>query len=180
MNERNHVLGRFLEFSVHTPDILQSLGFYKLLGFQELKIGEVWSHKYAVVSDGELNIGLHDGKFERPALTFVHQDIARQARSMSKHSFDFHYLKVDPDVFNELGFLDRDKNLIRMIEARTFSPPTWTLTTRCVAAGSKPACRSRTQCAPHNSGHRWHPSCCAYVNSQPYTCASTRPICHWA
>ena len=61
------MLGRFLEFSIHTPDILQSLGFYKLLGFQELEIGDVWSHKYAVVSDGELNIGLHDGKFEGPA-----------------------------------------------------------------------------------------------------------------
>ncbi len=122
MNEQNHLLGRFLEFSIHTTDIIDSLGFYKLLGFQELEIGEVWSHKYAVVSDGELNIGLHDGKFEGPALTFVHQDLARQARSMSDHGFDFRYLRVDDDVFNELGFLDRDKNMITMIEARTFSP----------------------------------------------------------
>jgi hypothetical protein len=122
MSERSHLLGRFLEFSIHTPDILQSLGFYKLLGFQELEIGDVWSHRYAVVSDGELNIGLHDGKFEGSALTFVHQDLARQARSMSKHNFDFQYLKIDQDVFNEVGFLDRDKNMITMIEARTFSP----------------------------------------------------------
>ncbi len=122
MSEPDHLLGRFLEFSIHTPDIIESLGFYKLLGFQELEIGEVWSHKYAVVSDGELNIGLHDGKFEGSALTFVHQDLARQARSMTDHGFDFRYLKVDNDVFNELGFLDRDKNMITMIEARTFSP----------------------------------------------------------
>jgi len=122
MSERNHLLGRFLEFSVHTRDIIDSLGFYRLLGFEELEIGEVWSHKYAVVSDGALNIGLHDGKFEGPALTFVHQDLARQARSMSDHGFDFRYLRIDDDVFNELGFLDRDKNMITMIEARTFSP----------------------------------------------------------
>lgn len=122
MDEPKHLLGRFLEFSIHTPDIIDSLGFYKLLGFQELEIGDVWAHKYAVVSDGELNIGLHDGKIEAPALTFVHQDLARQARSMSDHGFDFQYLKVDQDVFNELGFLDRDKNLITMIEARSFSP----------------------------------------------------------
>ena len=122
MNEQKHLLGRFLEFSIHTSNIIESLGFYKLLGFQELEIGDVWSHKYAVVSDGELNIGLHDGKFERPALTFVHQDLARQARSMSDHGFDFRYLKVDEDVFNELAFFDRDKNMITMIEARTFSP----------------------------------------------------------
>ncbi len=122
MNGQNHLLGHFLEFSIHTSNIIESLGFYKLLGFEELEIGDVWSHKYAVVSDGELNIGLHDGKFERPALTFVHQDLARQARSMSDHGFDFRYLKVDEDVFNELAFFDRDKNMITMIEARTFSP----------------------------------------------------------
>ena len=122
MNEENNLLGRFLEFSIQTSNIIESLGFYKLLGFQELQVGEVWSHKYAVVSDGVLNIGLHDGKFDSPALTFVHQDVARQARSMSDHEFNFRYLKLNPEVFNELCFLDRDKNLVAMIEARTFSP----------------------------------------------------------
>ncbi len=121
MKEQRHLLGRFLEFSIPTTDIIQSLGFYKLLGFQELETGDAWSHKYIVISDGELNIGLHDGKFEGPALTFVHQDLARQARSMSDHGFDFQYLKVGEDVFNELGFLDSDKNMITMIEARTFA-----------------------------------------------------------
>lgn len=116
------MLGRFLEFSVHTPNIIDSLSFYRALGFQELKIGEVWSHKYAVVSDGELCIGLHDGKHEGPALTFVHQDLAREARGMADHGFDFRYLKLDDDVFNELGFIDRDGHLVTMVEARTFSP----------------------------------------------------------
>ena len=122
MSEENNLLGRFLEFSVQTSNVIESLGFYKLLGFQELEVGEVWTHKYAVVSDGVLNIGLHDGKFDGPALTFVHHDLARQARSMSDHGFNFRYLKVDQDVFNELGFLDRDENFVAMIEARTFSP----------------------------------------------------------
>jgi hypothetical protein len=122
MNEENNLLGRFLEFSIQTPDMIESLGFYKLLGFQELQVGEVWKHKYAVVSDGVLNIGLHDGRFEAPALTFVHHDVARQARSMSDHGFDFRYMKVNPDIFNELCFLDRDRNIVAMIEARTFSP----------------------------------------------------------
>ena len=114
--------GRFLEFSIQTPDIINSLGFYRSLGFQELEIGDMWPHKYAVVSDGELCIGLHDGKFESSALTFVHEDLARKARSMSDHGYDFRYLKVDEDEFNELGFLDPDGHLITMIEARTFTP----------------------------------------------------------
>lgn len=59
-------LGQFLEFSVQTSDVLESLQFYKTLGFVELEIGDVWTHKYAVVSDGELNIGLHDREFDSP------------------------------------------------------------------------------------------------------------------
>lgn len=117
------LLGRFLEFSVRTPDILDSLGFYKAMGFTELTIGDVWSHKYAVVSDGDLCIGLHDRVFDSPALTFVHRKLAKRARAMSDHGFDFSFLKLDGDVFNELGFPDRDGNMITMVEARTFSPP---------------------------------------------------------
>lgn len=116
------MLGHFLEFSVPTTNIIDSLGFYRSLGFQELEIGDMWPHKYAVVSDGELCIGLHDGKFESPAVTFVQQDLAREARSMSDHGFDFKYLKVDEDEFNEVAFVDQDGHLITMIEARTFTP----------------------------------------------------------
>lgn len=116
------MLGRFLEFSVPTDNIIDSLGFYRSLGFQELEIGDMWPHKYAVISDGELCIGLHDGKFESPTVTFVHQDLAREARSMSDHGFDFKHLKVDEDEFNEVAFIDRDGHLVTMIEARTFTP----------------------------------------------------------
>lgn len=116
-------LGRFLEFGVHAPDILESLAFYKALGFSELAIGDVWTHKYAVVSDGEVSIGLHDQEFDSPAITFVHPDLARHARSMSDHGLRLSVLKIDEDVFNELAFKDRDGHLIRLLEARTFSPP---------------------------------------------------------
>lgn len=113
-------IGRFLEFSIRTPDILHSLLFYKTLGFVELEIGEVWSHKYAVVSDGELTIGLHDREFDAPAITFVQQDVAKHARSMSDHGFEFSYMQLGDDAFNELRFPDRDGHMITMIEARTF------------------------------------------------------------
>ena len=117
------MLGRWLELSVHAPDVLESLGFYKALGFTELECGDVWSHKYAVVSDGDVSIGLHERVFDSPTLTFVQNDLAKHARSMSDHGYDFSFLKVDEDVFNELGFTDRDGHMISMIEARTFSLP---------------------------------------------------------
>lgn len=114
-------LGRFLEMSVHTPDILDSLQYYKTLGFTELEIGDVWSHKYAVVSDGVLCIGLHGREFDSPAITFVQPDLAKHARSMSDHGFHFNTMHLDADMFNELGLTDSDGHVISMLEARTFS-----------------------------------------------------------
>ncbi len=114
-------IGRFLEFAVQTQDILESLHFYKSLGFTELESTDVYTHKYAVVSDGELNIGLHNKEFDSPAVTFVQQDLAPHARSMADHGFDFAFLRLDEDVFNELGFRDRDNHAVIMVEARTFN-----------------------------------------------------------
>lgn len=114
-------VGRFLEFSVRTPDILESLAYYRLLGFSELEIGDTWPHKYAVVSDGSLCIGLHDREFDAPAMSFVQQDLAKRARRMADHGFRFSFMRLDEDVFNELGLEDYDGNMITMLEARTFS-----------------------------------------------------------
>lgn len=113
-------IGRFLEFSVEAPNILESLHFYRTLGFTELESNDVLTHKYAVVSDGELNIGLHSKEFKSPALTFVQQDLAKHARSMTDSGYDFDFLRLDEDVFNELGFCDRDGHAVTMVEARTF------------------------------------------------------------
>lgn len=116
------MLGQFLELSVPATDIVESLAFYKTLGFSELQSGDVWPHKYAVISDGRLCIGLHDLALDGPTLTFVHRDLAKHARAMSDHGFQFTQMNIDSEVFNELGFSDVDGNLIHMIEARTFSP----------------------------------------------------------
>lgn len=117
------MLGNWLELSVHAPDVLSSLQFYKALGFHELETGDVRSHRYAVVSDGNICIGLHDRELEQATLTFVRQEVARHALSMSDAGYQFSFVRVDEDVFNELGFEDRDGHLISMIEARTFTAP---------------------------------------------------------
>ena len=95
-----------------------------MLGFHELDVDDVRSHKYAVVSDGELCIGLNDLHAEDgPAVTFVHENLAREASSMSDHGFDFHTLQLDEDKFNELALRCPDGHVARMIEARTFARP---------------------------------------------------------
>jgi hypothetical protein len=113
-------LGRFLEISVQTANVPESLNWYKMLGFTELTTGDMWSHKYAVVSDGVLCIGLHDREFDSPAITFVQPDLARHARSMADHGFDFSFMHLNEESFNEIGVTDRDGHLITMVEARTF------------------------------------------------------------
>jgi len=115
------MLDTWLEFSVQTDDIVESLAFYKGLGFVELETGDAWTHGYAVVTDGDISIGLHDRVFDAPALTFVQQDLAVHARSMADHGFDLSFMHVDEDVFNEIGLPDRDGNMVTIIEARTFS-----------------------------------------------------------
>jgi hypothetical protein len=74
-----------------------------------------------VVSDGVLNIGLHDRTFDAPAVTFVQQDLAKHARAMTDHGFDFSFMRLDEDVFNELGLADNDGHMVTMLEARTFT-----------------------------------------------------------
>lgn len=113
-------IGRFLEVSVRCQDVPESLNYYKALGFTELLTSDVWRHRYAVVSDGVLSIGLHDREFDSPAITFVQPDLARHARSMADHGFDFSFMHLDEDVFNEIGVKDRDGHLITIFEARTF------------------------------------------------------------
>ena len=115
------MLGRWLELSVRAQDILESLAFYRALGFRELTTGDVWSHGYAVVSDGDLCIGLHDRSFDSPSLTFVHPNLGKHARKMQRHGYEFTYMKLDDDVFNELQFTSPNGHLVSMIEARTFS-----------------------------------------------------------
>ena len=112
-------IGRFLELSVRTPDIIDSLHFYKLLGFQEVESGDIWTHKYTVVSDGLINIGLHDREFDSPGVTFVQPELARHARSMADHGFEFTRMQLGEDVFNELHLSDHDRHTIIMLEART-------------------------------------------------------------
>ena len=63
------MLGRFLEYSVATPDVAASLEFYIKLGFSPAEVGEAWPHPYAVVTDGRIHLGLHQHPLPAPSLT---------------------------------------------------------------------------------------------------------------
>ncbi len=116
------MLGRFLEFSLATPDIRASLDFYTRLGFSQCEVGEAWPHPYAVVTDGRICLGLHQHPIPAPSLTFVKPDLLKFLSRLERLSIELEFRRLGDDVFNEIGWFDPTGQLIRLIEARTFSP----------------------------------------------------------
>jgi catechol 2,3-dioxygenase-like lactoylglutathione lyase family enzyme len=127
------VLGRFLEYSLATPDIQASLDFYTRLGFSQAEVGEAWFHPYAVVTDGRICLGLHQEAIPAPSMTFVKPDLFKHLGTLEEIGLVFEFRRLGNDVFNEIGWLDPSGQLVRLIEARTFSPSKrrGTETSRC-------------------------------------------------
>jgi catechol 2,3-dioxygenase-like lactoylglutathione lyase family enzyme len=116
------VLGRFLELSLATPDIQASLDFYVKLGFSQAQVGDAWPHPYAVVTDGRIYLGLHQAAIPAACITFVKPDLLKQLDALERLGVNFEFRRLGNDVFNEVGWFDPSGQLIRLIEARTFSP----------------------------------------------------------
>ncbi len=116
------MIGRFLEFSVHSPDVLAAVRHYEMLGFRQLSVGEIWSHPYAVVSDGRAVIGIHAYEFDSPAVTFVLQSLSAKLPRLAEQGIRFAFSKTGDDQFNEAGFVSPAGQMITLLEARTYSP----------------------------------------------------------
>ncbi len=118
------MLGRFLEVSLPTPRILDSWQFYQRLGFTSAIVGETWAHRYSVVTDGRLVIGLHDdGAVTTPQLSYVLPELARELKAIEALGIEFDRRQLADDSFNEAVFTTPDGQQVRLMEARTFSPP---------------------------------------------------------
>lgn len=116
------MLGRFLEVSVSCPDVLRSIHAFEALGFVEIPVGDVWSHPYAVMSDGRLNIGLHRYDFDSPSLTFVQSDLEKWRDAYRVQGIELAFEKLSSESFNELGFVAPGGQMTAVLESRTFSP----------------------------------------------------------
>jgi hypothetical protein len=92
------------------------------LGFSAADVGDAWSHPYAVVTDGRVCLGLHQRSLPGPALTFVKPDLLKYLGRLEERGIEFEFRYLGNDVFNEVGWFDPSGQLIRLIEARTFSP----------------------------------------------------------
>jgi hypothetical protein len=117
------MFSRFLEISVHAPEIRDSLAFYESLGFVQAPVGETFNHPYAVVTDGRLFVGLHGRAVPSPALTFVMPRLMHGMEQLEQLGIEFEDLQLGNEVFNRLSFRDPSGQCVNVLEARTFSPP---------------------------------------------------------
>lgn len=113
--------GQFLELSIPTGDIAESLEFYRRIGFTEVPVNDIRQHYYAVVTDGRIAIGLHGAGFDEPTLTFVWPEIAHHVGTLEDAGHEFEFVELGEETFNEAALLSPDGHPLRFIEARTFS-----------------------------------------------------------
>lgn len=85
-------------------------------------MGETWPHAYAVVTDGRIHLGLHGVPEAVPALTFVRPRLLQHLAAIEHLGLELEFRRLGNDVFNEIGWLDPSGQLVRIVEARTFSP----------------------------------------------------------
>jgi hypothetical protein len=116
------MLGRFLELALLTDDPGTSWHAFRRLGFADATSGDVLTHPYGVVAAEGLALGLH-AKGDEPSLVFVRPDVAALERELSGRFIDVESVRLGSDVFNELALREPGGTLLRVIEARTFSPP---------------------------------------------------------
>ncbi len=117
------MLGRFLEVALVTDD--PGAGWIDLqrLGFAGATSGDIGTHAYGVVACEGLAIGLHAVGSEPFGLNFVRPDVAALDRELTTRLIDVENIRLGSDVFNELCLREPGGVLLRVIAARTFSPP---------------------------------------------------------
>jgi hypothetical protein len=116
------MLGQLLEFAVHAPRSVATLGLYEALGFQSLPVAEIPGAPFAAMWDGRATIGLHDAEIDGIMPTFVRPELKAHARALRHLGVELELEELAADQFNRIAFRDPSGRLITLIEARTFSP----------------------------------------------------------
>ena len=117
------MLGRLLELSLVVDDVGIAWQRWQALGFVAASAGDVWPHPYGVVACRGLAIGLHARGDEPVALTFVREDVAQLERELSLRLLGVDHAQLGAEAFNFVELREPGGMLLRIVEARTFSPP---------------------------------------------------------
>lgn len=117
------MLGRFLEIAVRSDDILASIAWYESLGFVQATVGDSRTHRYAVLTDGRLRLGLHADAIEAPTLTWVQPGLAAHLTALSVLGIEAEQARLGEEDFHEARLRDPSGQVVSLVEARTYSPP---------------------------------------------------------
>jgi hypothetical protein len=117
------MLGRFLEVALVTGDAGEDWQRLQQLGFEPAPTGDIWPHPYGVVACEGIALGLHARGEEPLCLMFVRPDVAGLHRELMARGVRIEHARLGSDAFNELALREPGGMLLRVLEARTFSPP---------------------------------------------------------
>jgi hypothetical protein len=117
------MLGRFHELSLLTADIAGSWERWLSLRFAAGEAGDVWKHPYGVVACEGLSVGLHASGEEPVCVTFVRPDVAGLEKKLSNRLIGVDRAQLGAEEFNLLELREPGGVLLRIQEARSFSPP---------------------------------------------------------
>jgi hypothetical protein len=117
------MLGRFLELALVVDDPGAAWLRYQQLGFVTAETGDVFRHAYGVVACRNFALGLHGRGDESPSIVFVRPDVAALHRDLSKKGLRVETAQLGSDAFNQLTLREPGGLQVRVLEARSFSPP---------------------------------------------------------
>jgi len=117
------MLGRLLEVALVTADTGGTWQQLQKLRFEPAATGDIWPHSYGVVACEGLAIGLHAKGDEPFSVVFVRPEVAALHRELTALGIDIESARLGSDVFNELWLRDPGGTALRVLEARSFSPP---------------------------------------------------------
>jgi hypothetical protein len=117
------MLGRFLELAVVVDDPVAAWQRFQNCGFAAAETGDIWKHPYGVVACRGFALGFHARGIEDMSIVFVRQDVAALHRGLANSGVQIEQACLGSDAFNELALREPGGRLIRVLEARSFSPP---------------------------------------------------------
>ncbi|HMA12958.1 MAG TPA: hypothetical protein VKO83_13790 [Steroidobacteraceae bacterium] len=117
------MLGQFLEVALVAADASDDWQRLQRLGFEPAPTGDIWPHAYGVVTCEGLAIGLHARGDDPLSVVFVRPEVAALHRELSAHGIDIETARLGSDAFNELTLREPGGIALKVLEARSFSPP---------------------------------------------------------
>lgn len=116
------MFGRFLELAIATRDIAASVQFYERLGFMQLITNDAWPHRYGVLSDGRIHLGLHEYAMPSPSVSFVLPELIQARAALAAARFEPELSRLGEEELHQLRLRDPGGHAVTLLEARTYSP----------------------------------------------------------